>query len=133
MLIVFEIIVFGLICLIIGFFKYFFKNGCNFFGMVVEKMSICNFFGKWFVIWLIFVKKFIFNVMFVLLIIKVKVVCIFKVCLFIIFKICFGVLIIIWGCWCFNLFNWCCLFVLLIKFDIWIFGWLKWVSCCVFW
>lgn len=101
------------IFLIIGFFKYFFKNGCSFWGIVVEKIIIWSFLGKWVVIWLIVFKKFMFKVILVLLIMNWLVVWIFKVWELIRFKICFGVLIISWGwCW-FNCLIWCFLLVLL--------------------
>lgn len=70
---VLEMIVLVLIFFIIGFDKYFFKNGCSFCGIVVEKIMNCKFFGRFLVILLIVFKNFIFKVIFVLLIIKVLV------------------------------------------------------------
>lgn len=62
---------------------YFFKNGFNFLGIVVEKISICNFLGILFVKWFIFFKNFILSIKLVLFIINVFVVYIINVFLFI--------------------------------------------------
>lgn len=75
---VLVIIVVVLIFFIIGLVKYFFKNGCNFCGIVVEKIKIWIFLGKDFVILLMVLRNFIFRVIFVLLIIKVCVLWIVK-------------------------------------------------------